>query len=305
MMGRIEMRIIKRLVLRIYHGMQHHYWSFRVLVWLKECGITRRINYYVGHFPGRNAKENPTEEMKQSRDFYETNRKRIADMLNLLSDEKSEMVWGRVMNYRINRETIPEDLYSENDQYFCRNIIKIEDGEVFLDGGAYTGDTIQQFMDTCKREKVQYKKIVAFEPDKNNFMLLSKFYGKRKEIMLFDKGLSKEADILYFQEEGVSSRLSEQGTVRIPVVNIDGVPECRDVTFIKMDIEGAEMDALYGAKETIKRNRPKLAVCIYHSDEDMVRITEYIHSLVPEYRLYVRHHSRSAVETVVYAVTDR
>ena len=136
-------------------------------------------------------------------------------------------------------------------------------------------------------------------------MLLSKFYGKRKEIMLFDKGLSKEADILYFQEEGVSSRLSEQGTVRIPVVNIDGVPECRDVTFIKMDIEGAEMDALYGAKETIKRNRPKLAVCIYHSDEDMVRITEYIHSLVPEYRLYVRHHSRSAVETVVYAVTDR
>lgn len=62
------------------------------------------------------------------------------------------------------------------------------------------------------------------------------------------------------------------------------------------------MDALKGARMTIQTNYPKLAICIYHSDEDMLRIIEYIHELVPEYRLYVRHHSKSNVETVLYAV---
>jgi hypothetical protein len=70
-----------------------------------------------------------------------------------------------------------------------------------------------------------------------------------------------------------------------------------------MDIEGAELDALKGAEETIKRDKPKLAICIYHKDSDFVETPEYIHEFVPEYRLYVRHHGRtSARETVLYAV---
>lgn len=69
-----------------------------------------------------------------------------------------------------------------------------------------------------------------------------------------------------------------------------------------MDIEGAEMDALFVAQETIWRNHPKLAICIYHSDEDMIQIIEYVHSLVPEYKLFVRHHTRGRCETVLYAV---
>ena len=69
-----------------------------------------------------------------------------------------------------------------------------------------------------------------------------------------------------------------------------------------MDIEGAEMSALQGASEVIRKNRPKLTICIYHSDEDLFRIAEYVHELVPEYKLYIRHHSKSDVETVLYAV---
>lgn len=86
------------------------------------------------------------------------------------------------------------------------------------------------------------------------------------------------------------------------MINIDAVPECKNATFIKMDIEGMEWDALHGAVETIKRNHPKLAICIYHSDEDMIRIVEYIHEIAPEYKLYVRHHSKREYETVLYAV---
>jgi hypothetical protein len=75
------------------------------------------------------------------------------------------------------------------------------------------------------------------------------------------------------------------------------------VTFIKADIEGAEMEMLKGAKETILKNKPKLAICIYHSDEDMLQIAEWIHNIVPEYKLYVRMHGKypAGYETVLYA----
>lgn len=83
---------------------------------------------------------------------------------------------------------------------------------------------------------------------------------------------------------------------------IDNIPECADATFIKMDIEGAEQNALAGAEKTIRRNRPKLAICIYHSDEDMLDIPERVLALNMGYKLYVRHHFGTICETVLYAV---
>ncbi|MCM1303087.1 MAG: FkbM family methyltransferase [Lachnospiraceae bacterium] len=69
-----------------------------------------------------------------------------------------------------------------------------------------------------------------------------------------------------------------------------------------MDIEGAEMEALTGACKTIQKNRPKLAICIYHKYEDLYRIPMYVKSLVPEYRIYIRHYSDTPSETVMYAI---
>lgn len=69
-----------------------------------------------------------------------------------------------------------------------------------------------------------------------------------------------------------------------------------------MDIEGSELEALKGAVHTIQRDKPKLAICIYHKPEDMTEIPLYIKSLVPEYKFYVRHHSNCWTDTVLYAV---
>ena len=74
------------------------------------------------------------------------------------------------------------------------------------------------------------------------------------------------------------------------------------VSFIKMDIEGAERGALRGAEQLIRRYRPDLAICVYHSISDLFEIPLYIHSIVPEYRLYLRHHTPVFCETVCYAV---
>ena len=68
------------------------------------------------------------------------------------------------------------------------------------------------------------------------------------------------------------------------------------------DIEGSEYEALIGGYETIARNRPKLAICIYHSDEDMLRIAELIASWNLGYKFYVRHHAQLVAETVLYAI---
>ncbi|EOS66974.1 FkbM family methyltransferase [Oscillibacter sp. 1-3] len=98
--------------------------------------------------------------------------------------------------------------------------------------------------------------------------------------------------------------MCDDGEIVVPVATIDEIVEKENpkVTMIKMDIEGSELEALKGAKKTIQRNKPKLAICIYHKPEDMLEIPLYIKSLVPEYKLYVRHHSNSNVETVLYAV---
>ena len=96
------------------------------------------------------------------------------------------------------------------------------------------------------------------------------------------------------------SRIDENGEDEVEVRALDEVVDGK-VTFIKMDIEGAELQALFGAEKTIKKYKPKLAICIYHRLEDILEIPAYIHSIVPEYKFYIRHYSFSTSETVLYA----
>ena len=97
------------------------------------------------------------------------------------------------------------------------------------------------------------------------------------------------------------SCVDEYGADEIKVVTIDGIVK-EKVTFIKMDIEGSELKALHGAEQKIKKYKPKLAICIYHKVEDIIDIPSYIHSLVPEYKFYIRHYSFGQAETVLYAI---
>lgn len=85
--------------------------------------------------------------------------------------------------------------------------------------------------------------------------------------------------------------------------SLDNLLQGRLVTFIKMDIEGSELKALMGAKETIRKYKPKLAICLYHKKEDILEIPLYVKELLPEYKLYIRHHCNKHGETVLYAMT--
>ncbi len=112
--------------------------------------------------------------------------------------------------------------------------------------------------------------------------------------------------IAYFAGSGrADACVSEKGNTRIQVFALDKVKECQDAGFIKMDIEGSEMEALKGAEKIILRNKPKLAICIYHKAADYYQIPLYLQTLVPEYKFYVRHHFYGYSETALNAVPDR
>ncbi|WP_413852575.1 FkbM family methyltransferase [Candidatus Ruminimicrobium bovinum] len=250
---------------------------------------------------------------KESYKFFELNKDRVKKIISYLADEKSKQIYSEIINYRcfINSRNVPE--YSMADQYFPKDIIKLIDSEVFVDCGAYTGDTIEKFI---KNTNGKYKKIIAFEADKKNFSKLQK--KKRNNVFYFNLGIWYEKDILKFiQDETMSSKLQQthvninnlynfqnitEQVIKIDVDAIDNIPECSDMTFLKMDIEGAELNALKGAEKTIRKNKPKLAICIYHSNEDMLEIPEWLINLNMNYKLYIRHHFTNLTETIIYAI---
>lgn len=197
---------------------------------------------------------------------------------------------------------------SMKKQYFRNHFWKYKEDEVYIDCGAYDGDSVLDFKRHMKRTGGGYSKIVAFEPDETNYHNLVRNHSDVKAVKA---GVWNRDELLLLKKDGSGSNFLEAEksccvgvggeVVEVPVKCIDNVEDCKDATFIKMDVEGSEYNALLGAKNTICANRPKLAICIYHSDEDMLRLIELIHEMVPEYYLYVRQHSNSCGETVLYA----
>lgn len=125
---------------------------------------------------------------------------------------------------------------------------------------------------------------------------------KYKNIEIIPYGMwSKKEELSFFMDGNAGSKVAARGTKKIHVNSIDNMHVQEKVTLIKMDIEGSEKQALQGAENIIKRDRPKLAICIYHNPEDLYEIPFLIKELVPEYKLYIRHHSDTYAETVVYA----
>lgn len=188
------------------------------------------------------------------------------------------------------------------NQYF--DVFPAENDEIVCDCGAYDGTTEMQISDWTSNS---YTKIYAFEPNEMNCNMCKNFYANNnlKNIELIKKGTWSENTTLYFSmdEESTGGRLLEEGTNCVPVTTIDSVvSEKEKVTYIKMDVEGAELQSLKGAKETIMRDTPKLAICIYHRQDDLWKIPEYILSLNKKYRFYIRHYCSYYYETVLYAV---
>ncbi len=192
---------------------------------------------------------------------------------------------------------------ADDGQYFDVDFWKYdeENGEVFIDDGCCNLQSTLFLEKYCKN----IKKVYAFEPDPLNYLECKGIRDKHSlsQVELIQKGTwSSSGTISFSSTNDGASHIAEEGETKIDVVAIDDVIDPNDrVTLIKMDVEGAELESLKGAEKCIKRDKPKLAICTYHKPEDMYELPLYIKSIVPEYKLYIRHHSNIGAESVLYA----
>lgn len=191
-------------------------------------------------------------------------------------------------------------------QYFEPDILPPINGEIFVDVGVYNLGTSIDFV---KYATKGYEKIYAFEPDKNCFEVSMKRLNElgklgeldESKVELINKGLSRKSGFLSFPKNYNPQGGDCNETIDIEVISLDEYLQGKPVTFIKMDVEGAEMDVLLGMKKTIQKYKPKLAICIYHKNEDIFDIPSFILNLVPEYKLYIRHYNSEPRERVLLA----
>lgn len=181
-------------------------------------------------------------------------------------------------------------------QYF--DIFEPYSDEVYVDAGAYDGDTV---LDFCKWANGTYKKAYAFEPMREMQEVIAEKTKGLPNVEILNYATWNQREVLHFMENGTGSSISTQGGIEVEGLDIDSAVGDEKVTFIKMDIEGSELKALEGAKRTIISNKPRLAICIYHKPMDVIELPSYILELVPEYQFYIRHYCFEMGETVLYA----
>lgn len=228
------------------------------------------------------------------------NSEKIQTVCDMLADEKSRQTYSDIINFKIsgkieylNNCTSPKDeIYGE--------IISLGSDEIFADLGAYNGDTASEFIEACGGS---FRHIYAFEPNPKNFRKLKKNLPEDERITLFNAAAGSENGIVKISaNEGRMSRENGSGkTVEIPVLALDEAVQ-EDVTVLKLDVEGAEREAILGARRHIA-NGAKILCSLYHRNEDMFELPLLIKSINPELKLYVRHQLYiPAWETNLYAV---
>ena len=188
-------------------------------------------------------------------------------------------------------------------QYFDLPYFKPQKNEFFIDAGGYDGVTTKSFFQWLRNNERKEGRSVIFEPNPIQYALCKHNLKNCDNVKIENKGLWHKSEHLNFMKNHAASRITTDGEETIETISLDEYlkNEKNPVTFIKMDIEGAELNALKGAERTIREQKPKLAICIYHKPKDVWEIPNLLLDFVPDYKFYIRHYSLMGIETVLYA----
>lgn len=244
----------------------------------------------------------PPHDIDTAAELIDSNILEYETAYQLFADELSQTTFENILNYRMsfNTELLTEIQRPCDLQYFEPDIYAITSKDSFVDCGAFNGDTLLKTMSLVNNKIAAY---YAFEPDSFNYSRLQVAAEQFDGMNLYNAGVAKENGTLFFEQNCNSySRVVESDGVAIEVLSLDEILADRTVTMIKMDIEGAEYDALLGARTLIQSQKPVLAISVYHTFFDIVRLPLLIDSFGVPYRYYLRHYTNQAIETVLYAV---
>ncbi len=217
---------------------------------------------------------------------YEQQLQRVYDKL---ADEQSRKVFAAALNYKLSGDIRYLFACETDRREDLSSLFVFKEDEVYLDLGAYNGDTVQEFLELTGGS---YCRIIAVEPDRRNFNKLERLHETLKEnFITHNKGVWRQADEMGFSDSG--GRQSTLLAAQKKMVTVDSIDNlCRNqmVTYIKMDVEGVEKEALEGGRETISRCKPKIMTAAYHYDVDIFLLPLFLWQLVPKYRIYLRKH---------------
>jgi FkbM family methyltransferase len=227
----------------------------------------------------------------------------IAGAYGLWADDASRDEYLGQLEWRLTADASALPSLSSAPQYFEPGIVGLGDHEVFVDCGAFNGDTVRTFLDQCGG---RFDAIHAFEPDPDNYALLRALCESlpgdvRSRVDARNEAVSDCPGVLRFDAtSGGDARVTESGSIAVPCVSLDDAIE--RATYIKMDIEGAEASALAGARRLITEAAPKLAVCLYHTPEDFFTLPALMRDLCPDADLHCRSYVVDGLDFVAYAV---
>jgi FkbM family methyltransferase len=224
----------------------------------------------------------------------------IAAAFELLCDDSSRQSYADQLQLRLRSDFDCVGAPLASDQYFP-GLFSLSSDECFVDCGSYTGDTIQSFIsqtDNC------FRKVIAFEADPAVSGGLQTFINDIGiRAALHNTVVGAHNGVVHFAGDGIGGgRITAASGCEVPCVCLDNALSRERVTFIKMDIEGAELQALEGAHRIIRRDRPVLAVCGYHKPDHLWRVLASLRNLAPDSALFVRSHCADGLDTVCYAV---
>ena len=242
--------------------------------------------------------------------YWLTGRRHTADHLEqvsalatLLADQRSVDTLASIARFRISADVSLHPPSNLSDQYFPRDLPLPPEPVSLIDGGAYIGDTY----DAAVRNGVTLAEWYAFEPDPENFTGLVRTAARAdvERIALFPCGLGHtSAQVSFSAGETSGSHAVADGpaTTTVHIVALDEVLRGASPTFVKLDIEGFEREALAGMRETLRGSRPRLAMSVYHKPDDLWALPFKVHEMFPEAKLYLRQHGFNGFDTVLYAV---
>lgn len=239
-----------------------------------------------------------------SADFLVKNVAKINETFNWLSDDFSRRTMAACFNGYIALEDFSMGkVLATGEQYFDEDIISLNNGEVLVDCGAFIGDSIVPFVRYCHSTSTRYGKIFGFEPDKEAYARLQEATAGYRDCYAIQMGISDSVQDMYIDHNfGASTCSTAETGEKVLMTTIDEYLKKERVSFIKMDLEGGEMAALCGARNTICNYHPKLAICIYHKPEDWITIPQFIKECDVSYRLYCRGYFNNLSEIVLYAM---
>lgn len=271
---------------------------FSALNTLKEYGVDEKDIYYpkerICYISGSCMGFNRYHDYLSPIDML-INKEHYLDAYELLEDDKSKAIFRMLCWYRLTGEIIDKSLLNDDVSYFNNSYAALSQNECFVDVGAYNGDSVMEFM---VKTNYNYKSIMAIEPSKEHCKKMENLFKSFKNIEIINCGVGKEESAFYLDGMQMNNSIGEKCFVH----TLDTILKEKEISVIKMDIEGMEREALSGAQRIIKEKAPMLAVCVYHLVTDIWYLVEMLHQMQPKYHFVLEQSITSSLnQTVLYA----